>query len=445
MLIGKQTRLGLVVLAGINTALLLGCVGGRHGKTVAEEAAIAETAGQTHGKAPPIPQAGPLAGPRSLQQVGVPAELTRTVIPPDNPQTPEKIALGQKLFFDGRLSADGTVACATCHDPARAFTDGRPVSIGIHGRAGQRNAPTILNALYNKTQFWDGRAKTLEDQAASPIVNSFEMGQPSLDAAVASLAGVDEYKQAFQKVFGRPVNSPDLLRAIASYERAQVSFDSPFDHFIAGDKNAIDDAAKRGWELFNTQARCNKCHALTDTKRDATNFIDNDFHNIGIGIIRHDVVALARQAEKLVASGDTAAIDRAAIQTDMSALGRFLITKKEADSASFKTPNLRNVLVTGPYFHDGSQETLWDVMDHYNKGDGLKNPWLDEDMQPLALTEHDIDDVVAFLASLTSPDYKDLGSQELERQRALSRTNRPQRDTKRAFGPKPPRPKPPRQ
>jgi cytochrome c peroxidase len=367
------------------------------------------------------------------------------VIPPDNPQTPEKIALGQKLFFDGKLSADGTVACATCHDPARAFTDGRPVSIGIHGRAGQRNAPTILNALYNKTQFWDGRAKTLEDQAASPIVNSFEMGQPSLDAAVTKIAGIDEYKRAFQKVFGRPVNSPDLLRAIASYERAQVSFDSPFDRFIAGDKNAIDDAAKRGWELFNTQARCNKCHALTNTKRDATNFIDNDFHNIGIGIIRHDVVALARQAEKLVASGDTAAIDRAAIQTDMSALGRFLITKKEADSASFKTPNLRNVLVTGPYFHDGSQETLWDVMDHYNKGDGLKNPWLDEDMQPLALTEHDIDDVVAFLASLTSPDYKELGAQELERQRALSRTNRPQRDTKRAFGPKPPRPKPPPQ
>jgi cytochrome c peroxidase len=231
------------------------------------------------------------------------------------------------------------------------------------------------------------------------------------------------------------------VRAIASYERTLVSFDSPFDHFIVGDKNAIDDAAKRGWELFNTKARCNKCHALTDTKRDVTNFIDNDFHNIGIGIIRHDVVALARQAKQLLDSGDTAAVDRAAIQTDMSALGRFLITKKEADTASFKTPNLRNVLVTGPYFHDGSQETLWDVMDHYNKGAGLKNPWLDEDIQPLALTERDIDDCVAFLASLTSPDYRELGIKELERQRALSRTTRPQRDTKRAFGPKPPRPK----
>jgi cytochrome c peroxidase len=366
------------------------------------------------------------------------------VTPPDNQQTPEKIALGQKLFFDGRLSADGTVACATCHDPARAFTDGRPTSVGIHGRTGQRNAPTVLNALYNKTQFWDGRAKTLEEQAAMPIVNPDEMGQPSMDAAVTSIAGIEEYKQAFQKGFGRPVNGPDLVRAIASYERTLVSFDSPFDHFIAGDKNAIDDSAKRGWELFNTKALCNKCHALTDKKRDVTNFIDNDFHNIGIGIIKHNVVALALKAEKLVASGNTAAIDRAAIGTEMSALGRFLITKKDADSAAFKTPNLRNVLVTGPYFHDGSQETLWDVMDHYNKGDGLKNPWLDEDIQPLALTERDIDDVVTFLASLTSPEYRNLGATELERQRALSKTSRPQRDTKRAFGPKPPRAKPPR-
>jgi cytochrome c peroxidase len=233
------------------------------------------------------------------------------------------------------------------------------------------------------------------------------------------------------------------VRAIASYERTQLSFDSPFDHFIAGEKNAIDDAAQRGWELFNTRGRCSKCHALTEDKRDVTHFTDNDFHNIGIGIIRHNVVALARQAEQLVNSGDAAAIDRAAIQTDMSALGRFLVTKKEPDTASFKTPNLRNVLVTAPYFHDGSQETLWDVMDHYNKGDGLQNPFLDVDIQPLALTETEIDDVVAFLASLTSADYKEQGIKELARQRALARTKRPQRDTARAFGPKPPRAKPP--
>ena len=391
----------------------------------------------------PIPEAGPLAQPRSLRQVGAPADAIRATIPPDNPQTPEKIALGQRLFFDGRLSADGSVACSTCHDPARAFTDGKPVSIGISGRLGQRNAPTILNALYNKTQFWDGRAKTLEEQAALPIVNPLEMGQPSMDAAVTRIAAIAEYQRAFRGVFGRPPNGPDLVRAIASYERTQVSFDSPFDHFIAGDENAIDDSAKRGWELFNTRGRCNKCHALSEDKRDVTYFTDNDFHNIGIGIIRHNVVALARQAEQLIDSADPTAIDRAAIQTDMSALGRFLITKKEPDIASFKTPDLRNVLVTGPYFHDGSQETLWDVMDHYNKGDGLQNPYLDEDIQPLALTEGEIDDVVAFLASLTSADYAEEGRKELARQREISRTKRPQRDTARAFGPKSPRPRPP--
>jgi cytochrome c peroxidase len=395
-------------------------------------------------KRPPNPEADPLAQPKSLQQVGVPVELTQDAIPADNPQTAEKISLGQKLFFEPGLSADGTVSCSTCHNPELAFTDRKPTSVGIKGRVGQRNAPTILNALYNKTQFWDGRAKTLEEQAGLVIVNPSEMGHPNLDAAVAQIASVKEYQQAFQRVFGRPPNGPDLLRAIASYERTQLSFDSPFDHFIAGDNDAIDASAKRGWELFNTQARCNKCHALTETQRDVTLFTDNDFHNIGIGIIRHNVAALAGQAEKLINSADTAAIDRAAIQHDMSVLGRFLITKQDKDTASFKTPDIRNVLVTGPYFHDGSQDTLWDVMDHYNKGDGLHNPWLDEDIQPLALTETDIDDLVAFLASLTSATYKEQGAAELARQRALSRTNRPQRDTARAFGPKPQQPEPPK-
>jgi len=424
----KRVSIVGVIVAGIAT-LIFGCE--RSAKTVSP-------------KGPQNPEADPLAQPKSLQQVGAPAELTREAIPPDNPQSSEKISLGQKLFFERRLSVDGTVSCSTCHDPQLAFTDRKPLSVGIKGRLGQRNAPTILNALYNKTQFWDGRVNTLEEQAANPIVNAFEMGHPTLDTAVAQIASVEEYQQAFQRVFGRPPNGPDLLRAIASYERTQLSFDSPFDRFIAGDNNAIDASAKRGWELFNTQARCNKCHALTDTQRDVTVFTDNDFHNIGIGIIRHDVVALARQAEQLIKSGDTAAIDRAAIQTDMSALGRFLITKKDKDIASFKTPDIRNVLVTGPYFHDGSQETLWDVIDHYNKGDGLQNPYLDEDIQPLALTETDIDDLVAFMASLTSAIYKEQGAAELSRQRALSRTTRPQRDTARAFGPKPVQPEPPK-
>lgn len=390
----------------------------------------------------PIPTAGPLARPRSLHQVGLPLAATRAAVPPDNPQTPQKIALGEKLFFDGRLSADGTVACSTCHDSAHAFTDARPTSIGIKGRVGQRNAPTVLNALYNKTQFWDGRAQTLEQQAALPIINASEMGQPSLAGAVSRIARIGEYQQAFRNVFNRPPNGTDLVRAIASYERTLYSFDSPFDHFIAGDTNAIDASAKRGWVIFNTRGRCNKCHALTEQKRDVTFFTDNDFHNIGIGIIRHNVVQLACEAQQLIDSGNTTAVDQAAIQSNMSALGRFLITNKEPAIAAFKTPDLRNVLITAPYFHDGSQATLWDVLDHYNKGDGVRNPYLDEDIRPLALTETDIDDVVAFLASLTSAEYHDAGIRELERQRALSRTNRSQRDTARAFGPKVPEPKP---
>ena len=418
-----------VVMVAATVALICGCD---------------RSAKKASSQLPLIPETDPLAQPKSLQQVGAPVAMTRAVIPADNPQTPEKISLGQKLFFDRRLSVNGTVSCSTCHDPALAFTDRKPTSVGVEGRVGQRNAPTVLNALYNKTQFWDGRVNTLEEQAALPIVNSVEMGHPNLDAAVAQIAAVEEYQQAFRVVFGRPPNGADLVRAIASYERTQLSFDSPFDHFIAGDKNAIDDSAKRGWELFNNQARCNKCHALTDTTRDVTNLIDNDFHNIGVLIVQHKVVPLARQAEELIKTGDTPAIDQAAIQTDMSALGRFLVTKKEPDIASFKTPNIRNVLVTGPYFHDGSQETLWDVMDHYNKGAGLQDPYLDQDIQPLALTESDIDDLVAFMASLTSPNYKEQGATELARQRAISKTTRPQRDTARAFGPKPPRPTPPK-
>jgi cytochrome c peroxidase len=418
-----------VVMVAATVALICGCD---------------RSAKKASSQLPLIPETDPLAQPKSLQQVGAPVAMTRAVIPADNPQTPEKISLGQKLFFDRRLSVNGTVSCSTCHDPALAFTDRKPTSVGVEGRVGQRNAPTVLNALYNKTQFWDGRVNTLEEQAALPIVNSVEMGHPNLDAAVAQIAAVEEYQQAFRVVFGRPPNGADLVRAIASYERTQLSFDSPFDHFIAGDKNAIDDSAKRGWELFNNQARCNKCHALTDTTRDVTNLIDNDFHNIGVLIVQHKVVPLARQAEELIKTGDTPAIDQAAIQTDMSALGRFLVTKKEPDIASFKTPNIRNVLVTGPYFHDGSQETLWDVMDHYNKGAGLQDPYLDQDIQPLALTESDIDDLVAFMASLTSPNYKEQGATELARQRAISKTTRPQRDTARAFGPKPPPPTPPK-
>src|SRR6202166_4588057 len=409
---------------------------------VSEDIGLGPPPALAPGQAPALPQAGPLAEPRSSDQVGFPSALTQYVISPTTLR-PARVALGQRLFFEPRLSGDGTVACATCHDPARAFTDGRPVSVGIHGRVGPRNAPTVLNALYNKTQFWDGRVNTLEQQAALPITNPFEMGSASISDAVSRITGDKDYQTQFMQAFGRDVNEQDMLSAIAAYERTLASFDSPFDHFIAGDANAINDSAERGWKLFNTKARCHHCHALTDDQPDATLFMDNDFHNIGIGILRHHVATLAQQAERELAQGRLEAIDTASITSEMSVVGRFLVTRKQSDIASFKTPGLRNVLVTAPYFHDGSMQTLWDVMDHYNKGDGITDPWLDKDMQPLALTESEIDDVVAFLVSLTSPQYKDIGDREYARQLAISKVSRPQRDTARAFGPKPVQPEPP--
>jgi cytochrome c peroxidase len=186
------------------------------------------------------------------------------------------------------------------------------------------------------------------------------MGSASIGDAASRIAGEEDYQTQFMQAFGRGVNEQDMLRAIATYERTLVSFDSPFDHFIAGDRNAISDLAKRGWELFNTKARCNLCHALTDQQRDVTVFTDNYFHNIGIGILRHHVVPLAQQAESELARKNLQAIDDAAIESEISALGRYLITKKQDDLASFKTPDVRNILVTGPYFHDGSMQTLWD-------------------------------------------------------------------------------------
>ena len=248
-----------------------------------------------------IPKAGALAQPKSPEQVGLPHELTRAVTPADNPTTPDKVALGEKLFFDGRLSADGSVACATCHDPDKGFTDGKATSVGIGKQVGHRNAPTVLNALYNDTQFWDGRARRLEDQAKLPITNQIEMGQPNLDAAVAAVAKVPEYREAFQRVFGRPVNGDDLARAIAAYERTQMVFDAPFDRFLAGDEKALDASAQRGWATFNGRGRCMSCHGINGTQ---PTFSDNKFHNIGVSAHKQNFVALARQGIELVDSGD---------------------------------------------------------------------------------------------------------------------------------------------
>jgi cytochrome c peroxidase len=376
---------------------------------------------------------GPLADPKSEKQAGFPTDLYSWVIPPDNPQTPAKIALGKALFFDDRLSADGKISCDHCHSPAKGFTDQLPTSMGINAQFGQRNAPTVLNSMFNVTQFWDGRSPTLEAQVEGPVTNPVEMGQKSTDAALAAIKSIPEYQKQFQEVFGRPPTFADIERAIAAYERTQFAFDSPFDKFMTGDKNAISESAKRGWSIFNGKGRCMSCHGWNPTQ---PLFTEMKFHNIGVSAHKADFVPLAHKALDTLRSGATAQdIDKLAIGTDMSGLGRFLVTKQPHDIGAFRTMGLRNLLVTQPYFHDGSQQTLWDTIDHYNKG-GVQNPYLDGGIVPLGLTEAQEDDLIAFLTSLTSPEYEKAAKEEYNLQFKRSRTDRPQRDTAAANGEK---------
>ena len=289
------------------------------------------------GVAPAVPK------PPALVDVALWNELA----PADNATTPERIELGRKLYFDLHLSKDGTVACATCHDVAKGFTDQRPVSEGISDQLGRRNAPTTLNALFFQEFFLDGRAPSLEEQAKLPIVNPIEMGQPSGDAVVQAIAGDPAYQELFQKAYGRPPNYDDIGRAIAAFERTLIFLGSPFDRFLAGDSQAISEQAKQGWVLFNGKARCMSCHALNPSNPIGT---DNRFHNIGVAARHQNFNALAKKALQTLAQtkgkAGLEAVDHLALETDMSELGRFMVTKDRSDIGGFKTLQLRNVGVT---------------------------------------------------------------------------------------------------
>ena len=333
----------------------------------------------------------------------IPEGVLPPLIPNDNPVTQAKVELGQKLYFDPRLSVDDTVSCATCHAPDKGFSDGLKTSKGVGGKTGERNAPTVLNAAYYEQQFWDGRAETLEDQAKLPIINPIEMGMPLHAAVEAKLRKLAEYPPLFQKAFGTPQISIDRVgKAIASFERTLISFSAPIDRFLAGDKNAISDAAKRGWELFNGKARCNSCHGRVDV---VPTFTDNKYHNIGVAAQKQDFVALAREALQVVRTGDRKQIDELAIQSRFSELGRFMVTKEQKDVGAFKTSGLRNVELTAPYMHDGSEATLKDVIDFYDRG-GTNNPFLDGGIRPLNLTDQEKADLVELMKTFTSDDLK---------------------------------------
>jgi|SRR5581483_261614 len=293
-----------------------------------------------------------------------PLGLIPVIWPQENPYTADKAELGRYLYFDKRLSSDGTVSCATCHDPTRGFTDCAPVSTGIRGQRGNRSAPTVINRAYSLAQFWDGRAATLEDQVKGPIANPIEMGNTH-DAMVLSLRRIAGYSRMFEKAFGSPEITVDrVAQAIATFERTILSGNSRYDRYKAGDKKAMSAAQVRGMRVFFDKAQCDSCH-------EGINFTLNAYANLGVGT-------------------DKPSPD----------VGRFAVTKDPADWGAFKTPTLRDVARTAPYMHDGSLLNLHQVVNFYDKG-GTPNRNLDKKIKPLHLTEQQKDDLVAFLEALS--------------------------------------------
>jgi cytochrome c peroxidase len=235
--------------------------------------------------------------------IGLSRVVWRRRIPADNPMTVAKVALGHALYFDKRLSIDGTVSCATCHDPANAFTDHRAVAIGVSNRTGARNAPTILNAMFSDQLFWDGRVGSLEEQAKQPLTNSFEMGMGNNESVVSRVKAIPEYRKRFSRVFkSEGIKIGTIAQAIATFERTQLSANSPFDRFIAEDKSAITKAEKRGWELFKNKARCIECHSFSAA---SPFFTDFKFHNTGVVAQNMDFDQLTKLASE-IANNQTA-------------------------------------------------------------------------------------------------------------------------------------------
>jgi len=311
-------------------------------------------------------------------------------VPEQNPQTPEKIELGRKLFFDRRLSGDGTMSCATCHDPEKAFTDGLELSLSYPTTRNWRNAPTLINVAFQKYLFQDGRVLTLEDQALFPMMSAFEMNR-NLDFVEEVIRSVPEYVEAFQKVFNGEVTRQRMAMAIAAYERTLLSMNAPIDRHLKGDTSALSDDAKKGLVLFMGKARCSECHfgaTLSDDQFHALNVPENPEHQNDprIAATRRFVAKVSRYDDYRNLNEDP---------------GRFLVTKDKKDWKAFRTPSLREVAKTGPYMHNGIFATLDDVIEFFDKGGGKGNTVL----KPLGLNEKEKKYLKAFLVeALTGED-----------------------------------------
>ncbi len=278
-------------------------------------------------------------------------------VPDDNPITPEKVALGKKFFWDKRWSASGTVACVSCHRPDHGWTDPRRFSMDFAGNPTPRHAPTIVNRLFSDQQHWSGLRASLEEQSGKDVNTT--------DGKVMEHLGtIAAYRGDFRAVFGRDFDPDGVAQAIAAYVRTILSGDSPYDRFQAGDRSAMSESAQRGLRLFEGKAMCTRCHA-------GFNFTGEGYRNIGVGM--------------------------AGPNPDPR---RYTVTGDDADRGAFKTPTLRDVAKRGPYMHDGSENTLADVIAYYDRG-GVKNPWLSSDMKPLGLTAQEQADLVEFMRALT--------------------------------------------
>jgi len=300
-----------------------------------------------------------------------PAGLPPLPWPKDNPYSPARAELGKILFFDGRLSANGVVSCAFCHEPGRAFAASTPLSKGVNGKPGIRHAQTLINRAWGKSQFWDGRAPTLEAQVIVPVTNPDEMGMTA-DSVVQRIRGIPGYAPLFAAAFGdRTINFERIAKALATFERTIVSGNSPYDRYLAGDKSALTKQQKDGLDFFNKKGDCAECHS-------GPNFTNEKFANLGIGMDR--------------------------THPDP---GREAITHKHGDFGKFKVPTLRDLAQRAPYMHDGSIKTLGEVLDIYAKG-GLPNPHLDTRLTPFYLDEQTKQDLLAFLDSLNGEGWQQI-------------------------------------
>lgn len=343
-----------------------------------------------------------------------------------------RIALGKKLYFEPKLSIDGTVSCATCHDVTRGFGDARPTSEGVDKdgakQFGTRNAPTTMNVATYHFMFWDGRSPSVEHQAMQPIVNPVEMGMPIDEATIiAGIKDDPEYQRLFREAYGAEVNYKNAGDAIAAFERTLIFLDNPFFKYLrTGEFNdGFGPYELAGWNLFNREGRCAACHQMNPTNLLGT---DNKFHNIGVAALHQNFESMAAEAlKRLNEDSSDAALDEMALTTDLGELGRFVVTKNPADIGTFRTPMLLNVGITGPYMHDGSMATLWDVIDHYNKG-GEANRYLDGGIEPLNLTDEQVSQLVAFLFSLTDSRFACQNKAEFQKQQAAAAQSRSHRN-----------------